>query len=492
MTKIAAVIRADNAGEAERQARIALGKGADLVELRLDSLRDAGPGTIRRLANRVGSRAIATLRSPGQGGAPDGPTAGRPSRLREICAQRFAYVDLELETDREGLEALRRLAARHGTKLIVSHHFAMPTETHRVSEALEACAAHGDVPKVAVPVEFDEAVRLVDLARSRTPRSPSILIGTGPGGMITRVLADALDQEIQYTSWGAAAALGQLSFATAARLRGRDAIVLGLLGHPLEHSVSPAIHEAALAASGLPAAYLPFDVPPEGLDGFLRAAERLQVGGFNVTSPHKEVVAQSVDELDGDAQRLGAVNTVVLRDGWATGHNTDVYGFRVSLRSLGLRVGDRRSLVVGAGGAAKAVVDVLLREGAHVQITNRTAERADALADSFDERIDVLPIGTLSRAGPWDLLVNATPVGTKGVADGLPVPEAVIGKAAFIYDLVYNPLVTPLLQVAKRLGRPGTSGLEMLLHQASKAFELWTGRTAPFDAMQRAAKEGLR
>ena len=199
-----------------------------------------------------------------------------------------------------------------------------------------------------------------------------------------------------------------------------------------------------------------------------------------------------MDELDGDAERLGVVNTVVLRDGWTEGHNTDVYGFRISLRSLGLRVGDRNALVVGAGGAAKAVVDVLLREGAHVQLTNRTAARAEALAESFDDQIEVLPLEILTRKGPWDLLVNATPAGTKGVPDGFPVPEAVIGKAGFIYDLVYNPPVTPLLRTAKKLNRPGASGLEMLVHQGAKAFELWTGHAAPFEAMQRAAKEALR
>src|SRR2546422_173883 len=292
-----------------------------------------------------------------------------------------------------------------------------------------------------------------------------VLIGMGAGGMVTRALADSLGQEIQYASWGLSAAPGQLSVGTATRLRGREPMILGLIGHPVEHSISSTMHEAALAALGLPAAYLPFDIPPEALDPFLLSAERLRIRGFNVTSPHKEAVARSVDELDGDAERLGVVNTVVLRDGWTAGHNTDVYGFRISLRSLGLRVGDRNALVVGAGGAAKAIVDVLLREGAHVQLTNRTPSRAEALAESFDDRIEVLPLGILTRKGPWDLLVNATPVGTKGVPDGLPVPEAVIGKAGFIYDLVYNPPVTPLLRAAKRLNRPGASGLAMLVPQ---------------------------
>src|SRR5207247_1640065 len=242
-----------------------------------------------------------------------------------------------------------------------------------------------------------------------------ILSGMGGAAIVTRALADALGQEIQYASWGPSTAAGQLSLGTATRLRGREPMILGLIGHPVEHSISSTMHEAGLAALGLPAVYLPFDILPERLDRFLLAAERLRIRGFNVTSPHKEAVVRSVDELDGDAERLGVVNTVVLRDGWTTGHNTDVYGFRISLRSLGLRVGERNALVVGAGGAAKAVVDVLS-----------------------------------------------------------------------------NPRVTPRLRTAKLLNRPGASGLEMLLHQGAKAFELWTGQVAPFDAMQRAAKEALR
>src|SRR5438876_859145 len=171
MTKVAAVVRADNAAEAERQSRMALEKGADLVELRLDYARDLGSSTIRKLANGVGARAIATLRSPGQGGAPGPNPRQRIAFLREICHSRFAYVDLELETDREVLGALGRLASDHRTVVIVSHHFAHAVEAHRVSEALDSCAAQGKVAKVAVPVtEVDTAIQLVDLARSGSGR----------------------------------------------------------------------------------------------------------------------------------------------------------------------------------------------------------------------------------------------------------------------------------------------------------------------------------
>src|SRR5207302_6714179 len=190
-------------------------------------------------------------------------------------------------------------------------------------------------------------------------------------------------------------------------------------------------------------------------------------------------------------ERLGAVNTVVIGEGWTKGHNTDVFGFRLSLRSLGLRVGDRRVLVVGAGGAAKAVVDVLVREGAKVQVTNRTTRRADVLADSFDESVEAIPLDSLARGGPWDLLVNATPLGTREAGPGLPVPASILPKVAHVYDLVYNPPTTPLLEAARRLGKPTTSGLEMLLHQAAQSFELWTGRAPPVEPMRRAAKEAL-
>src|SRR5213594_116071 len=438
MTNVAAVIVARDGAEAERQARAALEKGADLVELRLDHIHGLESETIRTLAHSVGSRAIATLRSPGQGGAPEGQPGRRATLLREIGSEGFAYLDLELESDREQLESLALLGSRHRTKTIVSHHFAAATDPGRISEAIDACSAHGDIAKVAVPVsDFDAASQLVDLARARVGRSPLVLIGMGPSGTLTRALADTGGQEFQYASWGPATVSGQLPLAAAARLKGREPIVLGLLGHPVEHSISPAIHEAAFAALGLPAVYLHFDLLPGSLDRFIAATNRLRIRGFNVTIPFKEAVAQKLDELDGDAERLGAVNTVILRDGWTKGHNTDVHGFRVSLRSLGVRVGGRNTLVVGAGGAARAVVYVLLREGARVQVTSRTIARADRLADSFDGPIDVIPTASLPQAGPWELLVNATPLGTKGFPGGLPVPESVVSKASFVYDLGY-------------------------------------------------------
>lgn len=486
---VAAVIAAGTSREAEQQARACLRRGADLAEFRIDALRHPTVGDLKRLASALGPRSIATLRSPGQGGLHGLDREARHALLLEACRLPFRYVDAELTTDAERLGEYARLAKSRAKDLIVSHHFDAPAVPEAVEEILDACLAQGRVAKVAAPVAtIDESLALVDLAR-RKSSSRFVLIGLGYAGMLTRALAAETGQELQYVAGNRATAPGQLVLETALRLRAKDGFLLGLLGHPLAQSLSPAIHEAALAAARLPGAYLPFDIAQAFLEPLLAAAERLRLRGLNVTIPYKETVAGLVDELDGDAEALEAVNTIVFHEGWAKGHNTDTFGFRMSLRSLGLRLGQRRVLVVGAGGAAKAVVHVLLREGSRVVVTNRTPSRAERLADAFEDAVDVLALEETARSGPWDLLVNATPLGSVGTEGSLPVPEAVLSRTGFVYDLVYNPPETALLAAAKRNGVRGTNGLEMLFQQAAKSFELWTGRSAPFEAMKRAAKE---
>lgn len=493
MTKIAAVIIADKPSEMEKKARGALKRGTDLVELRLDSLQDLRPETLRRLAHLFGPRAIATLRSGEQGGFQKLPEERRRRILTDLCGLGFRYVDVELQTDTAWVESLGTMASRHYQDLLVSYHFTTPVEPSDAADALEACLGIGDVGKVALPIEdVEHALSLVEFARNQALQAKRyVLIGMGAQGMLTRALAEDVGQELEYAHVGIPSAAGQFALETALRLHKKTPTVFGVVGHPLGHTISPQIHEAAFAAAGLPAVYLPFDLDRDALEPLLSAHERLRIRGFNVTIPHKEVIAELVDELDGDAEALGAVNTVVLEEGWSKGHNTDVYGFRMALRNLGLRLGGKRALVLGAGGAAKAVVHVLLREGAHVRVASRTMSRAQGLADAFDEDVQVLSLDELVGRDEVDLLVNATPVGTRGMDEGLPVPEDVVSRSKFVFDLVYNPRETALLRAAKRARVRGSGGLEMLLQQAAKAFELWTGQTPPFRAMERAAKEAL-
>src|SRR5207249_8413105 len=198
-------------------------------------------------------------------------------------------------------EEFRKAAKQHRTGVIVSHHFAKPSDLSDVQDSVEACSAIGDVAKVAVPVaSIESVIQLVDLMRSRASRKArTVIIGTGIPGTMTRALADDCGQEFQYASWSGSVVAGQLPLASAKRLRGRTPIVLGLVGHPLGHSLSPAIHEAALGALDVPGIYLPFDCDAESLDSLLEAAERDHVRGFNVTSPHKEAIVEKLDELDG-------------------------------------------------------------------------------------------------------------------------------------------------------------------------------------------------
>ncbi len=257
--------------------------------------------------------------------------------------------------------------------------------------------------------------------------------------------------------------------------------VAGVIGWPVEHSRSPAIHNAAFAALDLDWVYAAFPVRPGEAATAVRGAAALGFGGLNVTMPHKADVATACDELSPAAAALASVNTVEFRaDGAVVGHSTDGGGFLRSLADEGLDPRGRRVLVLGAGGAARAVLAALVDAGATVEVAARRAEAARACAAAIP--------GVEAVAWPVDaadapVVVNATPVGM-GDDPALPV-EPVEGQ--WVVDLVYHPLETPLLATARRVGAHPVGGIGMLVHQAALAFELWTGVTAPIAAMRAAA-----
>ena len=261
--------------------------------------------------------------------------------------------------------------------------------------------------------------------------------------------------------------------------------VAGVIGWPVRHSRSPAIHNAAYAATGLDWTYLAFPVPPGESGRALRGMAALGIEGLSVTMPHKAAVAAAVDRLTDDAIALGAVNCVARDGDLLVGHNTDGGGLVDSLRiDEGIDPAGMRCLVVGAGGAARAVVRALARAGAdRVAVQSRRADRAAAAAELAGT------VGAL--AGDDDLrsaelVVHATPVGM-GDDRSVPFDAARCAADAVIVDLVYHPEVTALLAEATGAGRRAVGGLGMLVHQAARAFELWTGQPAPIAAMAAAA-----
>ncbi len=260
-----------------------------------------------------------------------------------------------------------------------------------------------------------------------------------------------------------------------------------VIGSPVRHSRSPAIHNAAFAATGLDWVYVALEVAPGSGADAVRAASTLGLGGLSVTMPHKTDAARACDALTPAAAALASVNTVVPRaDGTLLGDSTDGEGFLRSLADAGLDPAGRTVVVLGAGGASRAVVAALVDRGARVQVAARRREASEALAAA------VRGVTAADWPGPEpvaaDVVVNATPIGM-GEDPALPVEPA---SDQWVVDLVYHPLETPLLRRARAVGAPTVDGLGMLVHQAALAFEQWTGVPAPLDAMRAAAAGGAR
>ena len=267
--------------------------------------------------------------------------------------------------------------------------------------------------------------------------------------------------------------------------------VLGVIGHPVSHSGSPAMHNAALAATGLDYVYVAFPVPPEGAAHVGRAMRHLGIRGLNVTVPHKQAVLPGLDEIAPEAGAIGAVNTIDHRDGRLVGHNTDAYGVLASLREGGLERLPPRVALLGAGGAAQAVLYALLSRGEveEVLLLNRTTSRAEGLAESLDGggRVRVAPLAESGSVREAGLVINATSIGMEPEAGVSPLGDgSVLHDGMVVLDIVYKPLRTRLLEQALAVGARALDGLGMLVHQGARAFEIWTGVRPPVDVMRRA------
>jgi shikimate dehydrogenase len=286
--------------------------------------------------------------------------------------------------------------------------------------------------------------------------------------------------------------------------------VYGLLGNPVGHSLSPPMHEAAYEALGMDARYVTFepDTDPETLAAALSGADALGVAGLNVTVPFKQTVMETgLVDPDDRARRIGAVNTVDFGDSNSnndgdgdgdgdarpTGHNTDAEGTLRALREADVPVSGASAVLVGAGGAGRAIAVALAEAGATVTVCNRTVARAEALVRSVCEFAAGVTAGGLSDVpdalADADLLVNATTVGME--EDVSPVPKEAIHADLTVMDAVYQPRETRLLRDATAAGADTVDGSRMLLYQGVAAFELWTGRSAPVDAMDRALTAAL-
>ncbi len=268
--------------------------------------------------------------------------------------------------------------------------------------------------------------------------------------------------------------------------------VAGVIGDPIRHSLSPAIHNAAFAALGLDWAFVAFEVAEGDAVEAVRGAAALGVRGLSVTMPHKAAVIPALDRLTPTAEALGAVNAIYRSGGDLVGHSTDGIGLVDALRhDEGVDPRGARVVVLGAGGAARSVVHALGEAGAaDVAVVNRTGARAATAAALAGGAGRVGAAGDVPKA---DIVINATPVGMAGVADGLmPLDPAVLRSGQVVVELVVHPVETELLAASRAVGAHAVQGFGMLVHQAAHAFRLWTGLEAPIVAMSTAAREAIR
>ncbi len=487
---------------------------ADIVELRLDCLPDNEPeASLPTLAaclkstgpNGVGAPTILTLRSAEQGGHTSAKLDARRrfwKSLGNIPSSCLIDLELDLVLDLAAEEAHAK-SWIDWSRVICSHHdFAgVPVDLERIYERMAATPAH--ILKIAVlPDDATDCLPIFRLLeRAQREEREMIAIAMGQAGIMTRILGPSRGSFLTYGSLDDenATAPGQL---TARALRdvyridqiNQETEIIGLIGKPVGHSLSPHIHNAAFAAGHENAVYIPFEVR-DALQFLRRMAHPLSreldwnLRGLSVTAPHKTGVMSFLDQIDARAKEIGAVNTILITDDALHGYNTDAAGFISPLRRKFGQLKEARCAIIGAGGGARAAMWALRNEGAHVALFVRNPDKAGPVAEEFG--VECRPLGN-DRFDAFEIVINATPLGTRGERqDDTCAAAGQLRGVRLAYDLVYNPLETRFLREARLAGCETLGGIEMLVAQAVEQFRVWTGHEPEVEVMRAAALRGL-
>jgi 3-dehydroquinate dehydratase/shikimate dehydrogenase len=486
--------------EAARLAIQQAASQADILEVRLDYLRDFDFVQIDNLSALLDKNSlpvILTCRAFDEGGQQQIDNSIRLPLLVE-GAKRFAdYCDIEAAHYHEAAKLSPDL-----TKLIVSYHNfeETPDNLNEIYERITSLPAA--IHKLATHANTltDALATFQLLQRAETDGQTLIAIAMNEAGTLTRLLGPAFGSFLTYGSIadGKTSAPGQFSCAELKEVYRINQLtqltqITGIIGNPVSHSVSPAMHNAAFAALNLDFVYLPIAVDDvsEFFKRFVNPTTRemgWRLRGFSVTIPHKVAVMPMLDEIDKTAAKIGAVNTVVIEEGKIKGYNTDAYGAIAPLEKV-CELSEKHCAVIGAGGAARAVIYGLLEREASVSVFARDLQKAEKLADDFN--VEILPIETIAGYKA-DILINTTPIGMHGHSETQSVvPQSSLNNFSIVYDLVYNPLETRLLREAKEEGCVTISGLDMLIEQARLQFEFWTGQKPPAEMMHQPAMKKL-
>jgi 3-dehydroquinate dehydratase/shikimate dehydrogenase len=494
--KICAVVAAEDAAAMWRQFERALA-ATTTIELRLDWLANdreierflvrLAASSGRRGRTRGRATLIATCRQRAAGGRYRGTIAKQLIHLSEAFRAGCEWYDLEIESASRCPAELLDVLLGEGRQISSAHFFQRaPKDLKRVVASLSSVKP--DVIKIAAQCEsLTEARRVLAIARGRRD---AIAVPMGDVALPMRVLALREGGAFVYAPVENATAPGQVSLSDMVNLYRADRIsrrtrVYGVIGNPIGHSLSPRLQNTGFRDRGIDAVYLPFLV--RDLKDFCNSIAALRMKGFSVTLPHKEAILRYLDDCDELAASIGAVNTVSVRaNGKLVGHNTDYVGV---LRALERRMSLRgsRVLIFGAGGVARAVAFALSRAGASVGICARRPARAVALAKAAGGESVARKY---LRTEFFDAIVNATPVGMYPAIGRSPLEPHEL-NCRLVFDTIYRPRVTKLMQLAARRGIETVSGVEMFVGQGIAQWEIWTGQRAPEKAMRTAVVAAL-
>lgn len=457
-------------------------KGAELVELRVDWL--SRSAELSRLLPKRPTPVIFTCRRPVDGGRWNGSEEERQTLLRAAIVAGVEYVDLE----RDIAPKIRRYGK---TQRIVSHHDFTQTPDDLEEIYASMCELDADIIKIVTmahsPRDCVRLLKLVDGAKK-----PTVAFCMGEFGVISRLLCGRYGAPFTYATFSKEREIapGQLSFQEMRSLYRYDQItrqtqVYGVLGDPIGHSLSPLLHNTAFQQTGTDAVYLPLRVPVDQFRETLEAFQWIGIRGYSVTIPHKEAALASFPKCDERVREIGAANTIYrdANDQWRT-ENTDLTAALDSLQQAfreGESLEGKRVLLLGAGGAARAVGYGVIQRGGLLVVTSRKAERARTLAEELGCKYC-----TWENRGSEgiDVLINCTPVGMSPNVDDTPFLETWLQETMLVFDTIYNPEQTLLIRHARERGCRAVTGVEMFVRQAAAQYQLFTGQAPPVDSMR--------
>jgi 3-dehydroquinate dehydratase/shikimate dehydrogenase len=502
--RLCVAIQANSTAELFERATAALAD-SKFIELRLDSLSKpaaALPRLQEFLALHRDATAIATCRRKENGGSFEGSLKAELDVLTKAAEAGCQIVDLEVESAEEAasrqLESFRESLRNAGALLLISFHdFARTKNLEQAVQRIEAF--HPDFIKVVSTAKsLADNLAVLKIIEDRSRSAKVVGIAMGEEGLVSRVLGLRAGAAFTFAAFsgGAETAPGQVTARTLRDLYRAEQLdhatrIFAVAGNPIAHSLSPLMQNTAFRREGVNAILLPLKV--HKLEEVLTLARELPLAGAAVTMPFKqELLPHLANPVTPGSlpltHRIGACNTLRIgTDGKIVGFNTDVDGVVRPLEKR-LKLKGARIAVLGAGGAARAAVFGLVAQGAEVFIVNRTHENAQQLAKESKAR--ALKHEQFAKQN-FDVLINSTPCGMAGSKQPLPIAADEL-NAALVFDMVYNPLETPLLKLAKERGIPVISGLEMFVQQGARQFEIWTGKPAPEAEMQRVVELELR